>query len=558
MRRTDRSKIRLASLFSVAVLVVGTTGARADFAFGGPTNLGPIVNGPSDDGSPSISADGVELFLDSTRPGGSGDRDLWVAVRATTEDDWGLPVNLGSAINSPTSDVQPNTSADGLSLFFASDRPGGQGGLDLWITTRVTKDDTWAKPVNLGEIVNSTNNEWSPSITADGLSLFFCSGRSGGLGRWDTWMTTRASVSDPWGEPVNLGSPVNSPTGEFYVGTSANGLSLFLSEYDAPFRAGGFGGGDIWLTRRANKSDPWGRPVNLGPTVNTGAWDVSADISADGSTLYFCSDRAGGSGALDLYQVAIVPVVDFNGDEIVDFKDLVILIENWGQNEPSVDIGPTPWGDGKVDEKDLQVLMRYWQQEVLPVSLIAYWKLDEAEGVMAADRVGENDGTLHGGPLWQPAGGKTGGALLLDGVDDYVSTTLVLDPAAGPFSVFAWVKGGAPGQVILSQKSGTNWLMAGASDGGLSSELKSSGRAGKALKSTVSITDSAWHRVGFVWDGSNRILYVDDMEVVRDTQTALVGTYTGLHIGAGSALAPSSCWKGLIDDVRIYDRVVIP
>jgi hypothetical protein len=151
-----------------------------------------------------------------------------------------------------------------------------------------------------------------------------------------------------------------------------------------------------------------------------------------------------------------------------------------------------------------------------------------------------------------------GGALLLDGVDDYITTAFVLDPAARPFSVFAWVKGGAPGQVIVSQDSGANWLMAGASDGGLSSELKSSGRAGKALKSAVSITDGAWHRVGFVWDGSNRILYVDDIEVVRDAQPALAGTYAGLHIGAGSALAPSSRWKGLIDDVRIYDRVVIP
>ena len=94
------------------------------------------------------------------------------------------------------------------------------------------------------------------------------------------------------------------------------------------------------------------------------------------------------------------------------------------------------------------------QQEVNDPRLAASWRLDEADGIVAADSVGDKDGTLHGGALWQPEGGKTGGALLLDGVDDYVSTAFVLDPAAGPFSVFAWVKVG-PGQVILSQAGGS-------------------------------------------------------------------------------------------------------
>jgi len=540
------------------LLIVSAGPAQADFAFGEPSNLGAIVNGPSSDGSPSISADGLELFFDSDRSGGPGQFDLWVTVRATTEDHWGPPVSLGSAINSPTFDGQPNLSADGLSLFFASDRPGGDGGFDLWITTRVTKNDTWAKPVNLGPIVNSASDEWSPSITGDGLSLFFCSTRPGGFGVWDIWMTTRASVSDPWGQPVNLGSPVNSPTGEAYAGTSANGLSLFLSEYKQPFRAGGFGGGDIWLTRRSNNSDPWGRPVNLGPTVNTGAWDVSVDISADGLTLYFCSDRAGGSGALDLYQVVIVPVVDFNGDGKVDIQDLLRLIESWGQDDPSVDIGPMPWGDGKVDEKDLEVLMSYWGQEVNDPTLAAGWKLDETQGITAADSVGSNHGTLVGDPIWQQTGGKIGGAVQFDGVDDYVTTKSVRDPSEGPFSVFAWVKGGTPGQVILSQVNGANWLMAGASDGALATELKSSGRTGKALKSAASITDGAWHRVGFVWDAGNRILYVDDIEVAKDTQTSLAASAGGLYIGAGMNLAPGSFWSGLIDDVRVYNRAVQP
>jgi len=224
-----------------------------------------------------------------------------------------------------------------------------------------------------------------------------------------------------------------------------------------------------------------------------------------------------------------------------------------------VDIGPMPWGDGVVDAADLEVLMRYWQQEVLPVSLIAYWKLDEVEGTIAADKAGTNNGTLVGDPIWQPAGGKVGGALQLDGVDDCVTTEIIRDPPEGVFSVFAWVKGGAPGQVILSQQlGGANWLMVSSPNGALMTDLKSTGRQGKSLTSTTVITDGNWHRVGLVWDGSNRILYVDDIEVAKDRQANLPISTGGLYIGTGSTMAPGSFWKGLIDDVRIYDRAVTP
>ena len=252
---------------------------------------------------------------------------------------------------------------------------------------------------------------------------------------------------------------------------------------------------------------------------------------------------------------------DFNSDQKVGVEDLVMLIEHWGKDDPSFDIAPAPLGDGIVDLRDLEVLMDYWGQEVeVPeFGLVARWKLDEVAGAIAHDSAGEHhDATVMGNPLWQPAGGKLGGALQLDGVDDYVSTTFILDPTAGSFSVFAWVKGGAPGQVILSRTGGANWLMASSPDGALMTDLKSTSRKAKALTSSVVITDSAWHRIGLVWDGSNRILYVDDIEVAGDTQSSLAASAGGLSIGAGSALAPGSFWSGLIDDVRLYDWALKP
>ena len=110
----------------------------------------------------------------------------------------------------------------------------------------------------------------------------------------------------------------------------------------------------------------------------------------------------------------------------------------------------------------------------------------------------------------------------------------------------------------MSQKGGANWLMADA-QGHLVTALKSGGRhAGGPLNSETLIVDDNWHRVGFTWDGTNRTLYVDDVEVAHDTLSGVKGSDGGLYIGAGKNLEPDMFWSGLIDDVRIYDRVVIP
>jgi hypothetical protein len=553
-------RIRLVLFGFVAAIVLGGGGsARADFVFGNLQNLGPTVNSSDADEGPSISTEGLTLYFNCDMPGGYGNFDLWMTTRSTKDGPWGEPENLGPKVNSSAREQMPSISADSLTLYFTSTRSGGW---DLWVTTRATKDNPWSTPVNLGHPVNSPSNEFGPGISADGLSLYFCSDRAGGYGIDDIWVSTRATIDGPWQEPVNLGPKVNCSAREQMLSISADGRTLFFSDSALlPFRPGGNGGGDLWVTRRATVSDPWGTPVNLGPTVNSSFFDGAPSILADGSTLYFMSGRPGGYGSWDLWQVPIIPIVDFNGDEIVDINDLVKLIEYWGQSEPSVDIGPMPWGDGTVDAADLEVLMSYWQQEILPVSLLAYWKLDETEGTIAQDSVSELDGTLNGDPIWQPEGGKVKGALLFDGIDDYVSTPFILDPADAVLSVFAWIKGAAPGQVIISQTGGTNWLLADPSEGKLRTSLSrpAGGRsAPEPLISEFIINDDNWHRVGLTWNGSNRILYVDGSEVARDTQSGLESSAGGLYIGAGKNLEPGSFFSGLIDDVRIYNRAVTP
>jgi len=462
--------------------------------------------------------------------------------------------NVGPPVNTSYRDSGPCISADGLTLFFDSDRPGGSGESDIWVATRTTKSDPWGTPVNLGPIVNASSYDAYPSVSADGLMLFMQSYRPGGCGGYDIWMTTRQSKDNLWTTPVNLGSTVNSSAIDGDPCISPDGLVLFLTS----LRPGGYGIADLYLVRRATIQDSWGSPMNLGPIVNRSPDQGNPSISADGVTLYFASGRPGGGGDWDLWQATIEPVVDFNGDEIVDANDMCIMADHWGEDYSLCDIGPMPWGDGVVDVQDLIVLAAHLFEEIFPQGLSAYWKLDEAEGDLAHNSISDNHGVLHGEPSWQPHSGKKGGAVEFDGIDDYISTDFVLDPTNGAFSVFAWIKGDSPGQAILSQADGASWLCTDSVEGYLITELKGSGRSASPLRSQTIITDGTWHRIGFVWDGSHRTIYVDDVIVAEDTQDGLEGSSNGLYFGVGSTLALGTFFSGLIDDVCIYDRAIHP
>lgn len=195
-----------------------------------------------------------------------------------------------------------------------------------------------------------------------------------------------------------------------------------------------------------------------------------------------------------------------------------------------------------------------------PLPPLSHWKLDEGEGYVASDAMEKNDGILIGDPNWRSDQGAVTGALEFDGADDAVAAAFVLDPACDSFSVLAWVKDGAPGQVIVSQDGGTDWLLADAASGSLQSDLCEPGSTGRKptppgppLTSKVVITDGNWHHISFTWDGGTRRLYVDGALVAEDTQSSLASSSGGLHIGCGSDMSPGTFWKGLIDDVRVYN-----
>ena len=560
MKRLNGNRMSIVVVVIVAAIVVGGGRAKADFTFGEPVNLGPSVNTSYGDCAGCFSSDGLEMYMDSDRPGGSGSWDIWVTTRETINDDWSTPVNLGPVVNAGGYEFVAHISQDGLELYFTSNRPGGYGNLDMWVTKRATKDDAWGIPENLGPLLNSSRRDGAPRLSTDGLELFFFSeNRAGGYGHFDIWVSRRATKDDPWEEAENLGPIVNSSACDTYPFLSSDGLLLFFcEEIGAPIRPEGLGSGDMWLTRRESISDPWGTPVNLGPIVNSSSYDGAPQVSFDGSMLYFCSQRAGGFGGTygDIYQSQIIPIVDFNGDGIVDSSDMCIIVDHWGTDNQLCDIGPMPWGDSVVDVEDLVVLSEHLFEEVDDPTLLAHWKLDEEADKTAYDSVGTNDGVIIGLPQWRSKDGVVDGALELNGTT-FIAFDPVLNPADGPFSVLVWVKGGGPGQVIASSGR-TNWLMADAATGALMTELSNVGQNGGSLGPEAVITDGNWHRIAFTWDGVNARLYVDTLLEAEDAQDDLINSSARLLLGTSMDREPGTFWSGLIDDVRIYNRVVNP
>jgi len=541
------------SLVSVLILFMVSEITKADYIFGTTTNSGSPLNTHLNEVTPSISADSLEIYFSERDHGpyrsAAQRSDLRVSRRQTKDDNWGFSVSLGPVVNSTADDMQPSISADGLSLHFSSNREGGSGLFDLWFTTRETKDSPWNDPVNLGPTVNSSSRDICPCISPDGLELYFSSNRDGPTD-WKIYVTKRQTTDDSWGTPISLGSNINSGS-ECWPNLVFNGLMLFFSS-DRP---GGYGSSDIWFTTRETTDGPWAEPKNLGPAINSSHAEHGSTLSHDGSTFYFSSNRLAATVEYEIWQAPIGSVVDFNIDGIVDSTDMCVMVEHWGENYSLCDIGPTPIGDGIVDVQDIVVLAEYLFKDISESTLVAHWALDETEGMFAADSVGDNDAIFVGGTTWQPDSGQIDGAIQLDGISGYAITGAVLNPADGPFSIFAWIKGETPGQVVVSQQNVANWL-ATDEDGNLMTELKSSDQLAGSLLSETVITDGQWHRVGLVWHGSYRTLYVDGVFVAEDTQPGLESSQMGLYIGVDKNFTPGTLFSGFIDDVRIYNQAL--
>jgi WD40-like Beta Propeller Repeat len=284
-----------------------------------PVNLGPVVNTQYDDSYAAISKNGLSLYINSDRPGGvngksfTGFPEIWVSQRASLDADWGPPVNLDAFNRTPVINVVgygtavPSFSADGHLLLFNSNRPGGLGGIDLYVSRRSNKHDDfgWQAPVNLSS-VNSLQNDNAATYFEDEetgiISLYVTSSRPGGPdgsqpGSLHIWVSTLGDDGS-FGPPV-LVPELSSPFTDNTTDIRRDGLEFFLASSRPNGRIGVI---DIWVSTRDSTLDPWSTPVNLGPTVNYPGYTTGRpSLSWEATTLYLYSDRPGGFGGRDLY-----------------------------------------------------------------------------------------------------------------------------------------------------------------------------------------------------------------------------------------------------------------
>lgn len=262
-----------------------------------PVNLGKGVNTGNAEYFPALTADGGTLVF--TRQIG-GNEDFWTSQFQNNV--WSEATPLSTKINTSRFNEGAQTiSPDGKYLFFTGcNRPDGLGRCDIYVSHREGKD--WGEPYNVGKPVNSEYWESQPAISPDGRTLYFISNRPGGSGGYDIWKSTITDETK-WGAAVNLGPEVNTPFDENTPFLHADGRTLYFSSDGWP----GFGHKDIYYSRM-DDTGKFKKPTNMGYPINSFEDENGLIVSADGSSGMFSSNFKDGFGLQDIYRFGIPEV----------------------------------------------------------------------------------------------------------------------------------------------------------------------------------------------------------------------------------------------------------
>lgn len=263
-----------------------------------PQNMGAAVNSKDDEYLPALTADGETMVFTrrvprkaTTTATTKEEEDLYAST--LKEGAWSRAVRMPEPLNSNDNEGAECISQDGRIMFFtACNREDGGGRCDIYMC--VNKNGKWGKPRNLGPIVNSGAWEGQPTFSIDGKTLYFVSNRKGGQGGMDIWKSV--FENGKWTEPVNLGPEINSEYDEMSPFIHFDDKTLYFSSN----RPVGMGGLDIFVARK-DENGQWGKPQNIGYPINTEGDENNMIVSADGRTAVYASDRKGGYGKMDLY-----------------------------------------------------------------------------------------------------------------------------------------------------------------------------------------------------------------------------------------------------------------
>ncbi|QEL15236.1 protein kinase domain-containing protein [Limnoglobus roseus] len=271
------------------------TAPAEEWEWSTPENLGAGVNTAAGEQSPCVSADGLTLWFASDRPGGFGKSDLYAATRVAVDQPFGDPVALGPGINSPADEIDPCVSADGRTLAFVTNR---RGVFAIWMAQRSDPAAPWDEATPAGSGVNTRYFNYRPWLSADGLSLTFVSKRA----PMDTiWVCRRASTVEAFGPAV----PFGEKSDQLAMGGpsfSFDGKWMLFNRHNHRHS-----GDLLWFARLDDPADPYRFFKSFGPKVNGPNIDTNPVMAADGQTVYFASDRPGGQGGPDLWLTRRVP-----------------------------------------------------------------------------------------------------------------------------------------------------------------------------------------------------------------------------------------------------------
>jgi OOP family OmpA-OmpF porin len=260
--------------------------AFAEIAMKTPLDFTPIVlpapiNQFRNQYFPSLTADGqYMLYTVRNATGKYDDEDLYFSEKKNEK--WTEPQQVGNTINSKEYEGASSISGDGKTLVFTYGTRSEP--CDLYYSKKTGNE--WSKPKSLGSNVNTKDWDSQPCLSADGRTLYFSSERKGGFGREDIWIT-RLDSNDVWTSPVNAGPQINTSDSEFTPFIHPNGTTLYFASKGWD----GMGGSDLFMVEKLNETD-WTIPKNLGYPINTFSDELGLCISSDFSVGYYSQDQS--------------------------------------------------------------------------------------------------------------------------------------------------------------------------------------------------------------------------------------------------------------------------
>jgi WD40-like Beta Propeller Repeat len=263
--------------------------ASAPATFNPPALVSELAATGADDDKPTLTSDRLEIYFLSTRDGGPGGGDVWRSTRASAADDWAAP-ELVTEVSSPSHEKSPAVAEDGLTLWVASDRSGGQGGLDIWVSTRPDRASRWSTPAVVATL-SSSGDEIPRPPGQDGLVMPL-GVRPSSSDEYQIDFATRAAADEPWTAPVPR-AEVDTANTDVDGFLSDDGLTLHFSS-DRQTK----GDQDLFVATRDAMGSPFTAFSTI-PELESPQDDRDPWLPADSSEIYFSSDR---TGTLKIYR----------------------------------------------------------------------------------------------------------------------------------------------------------------------------------------------------------------------------------------------------------------